>query len=388
MTGVYSEFPIRWYPDEAIPPPLEEDLRGVQANILHPHHRSAVVHLLLRVEDRQAARQSLAELSVTNAFVEAKRVSAEAANGNHHANQHVCLCFFTASGMEALGISDVVPAVHEAFRRGVSQRYRTDDWDHGFVEVDAMVSIAGPDPVAALDEADSMRGQLNGLTLIRQEDGGRLPGGREHFGHVDNISNPRFFAWDVLQNRPRHHSKPPEAWYEGRSPKIVLVEEDAHAFGSFFVFQKLKQDRNAFDQACSGRDPDIIRAKLIGRRRDGTVIWRDRRPGEQRYNDFNYEDGRHSHVLDGQVPHIQVVNRRKPDWPLIVRRGMPYGDGVNGGFGLLFGAYMAQIEDFETIEDAARAAGDPMIAAAGNEVVRLRGAAYFYAPSPPLLQSL
>jgi Dyp-type peroxidase family len=231
-----------------------------------------------------------------------------------------------------------------------------------------------------------------GIRVLAVEGMRRLINGQgqatEHFGFVDGESDPVYAKSDeggtyrnrvhvgefVLGRDNEVDAAVPPATPRDRERREWLAD------GSFLVIRKLSQhvDRlhNVLTGACAetGLERDVLLAKMMGRRQDGTHL---EAPGAN-INDFNYAKD-----TDGaKCPfhaHIRRANPRTPDpdqvtdgptvpqggrHPRLLRRGMSYGppytapadatapatpDGEQRG--LVFMAYSASIsEQFEVIQ--------------------------------------
>ncbi len=149
--------------------------------------------------------------------------------------------------------------------------------------------------------------------------------------------------------------------------------------GTYMVYRPMSQDVTTFDDYVEDEaarldfPPDLVRAKIVGRWRDGTPLTLSpERPdaviadNRHRANDFLYRDNRIGSANDAEgyaCPIGAHVRRSNPRDMLpgggertmrhrIIRRGMPYGplDG-DGERGLAFVCYSASISDgFEFIQ--------------------------------------
>ena len=217
--------------------------------------------------------------------------------------------------------------------------------------------------------------------------------GRDNFGFVDGISQPRLIGVPSRSALPYSPSgRPGELMPTARAPaywddhvkrgELFLgyandrgdepgnESDDLLDDGSFLVVRKLRQhvDRLArlVDEAAERMAPhhakeqeqlnELFRCKLLGRRSDGKPMVGIVGNGD---NDFDYRSD-----SDGAAcpfaSHIRRANPREPRPrqvpPRIVRRGMSYGspptkDRPGGEHGLVFMAYNASIaEQFEVIQ--------------------------------------
>lgn len=420
-------FPLRWYPDPDDPgvaAPWAGELAKVQANILRPHHREAVGHLLVMIQDADAARRALAGVSLTTALDELLLLRTPESE-----LPTVELCAVSYEGLAKL--RPAAPGVdvntHVAFGRGLAGQQGEHTRNDLGLEIDLVLTVAGATGqvearMAELEQAFADVG-VTGTEFGSREDPA-LPHGerlhppaatnidprtldfstrrkaktKESFGNVDGISNPWFFTFDTLKSHP----KGADQWYEGAGPGIALVEDNG-GYGSFMVFQKLEQNPKAFKAAGRviagrlGRDDRDGEAAIVGRYPDGELFHREGRGDPPQFNDFTWyqkdddQAGDGGNQVEAMKPHIQLMNPRTPNLTPIVRRSVPYWpepDDKHPTSGILFAAYTASIDHyFLPIEERGRQAGDVLIPAAGNEVVVSRGGQYLYVPPPDFFAS-
>jgi Dyp-type peroxidase family len=262
----------------------------------------------------------------------------------------------------------------------------------------------------------------------------------EHFGYRDGIRQPLMITHDIADEVD---ARGDDHWDPGAPFSLALVAEDASAstFGSFMVFRKLEQDVAAFrrkldDEAlASGVAADALGAMAVGRQKNGEpLVPTTADPGADP-NDFAYDQD-----VDGaQCPfhaHIRKTNprgdlSRRPDGPVpltvergfrIVRRGITYGerpdldgygDPPSSGAGLLFMCFQSNLVQFAVQQEGSDSNAfafddvgvDPLIGhnptptsqtwpSTGtlkftlDDVVRMRGGEYFFAPSMAFLRGL
>ena len=202
------------------------------------------------------------------------------------------------------------------------------------------------------------------MTVVADQRGGALPGGREHFGYADGFSQPAIEG----SRFPDHPGAGAVAkggeWRPIRAGEFILGYPDEQgalpaapepaAFsdnGTYLVYRKLRQDvagfRRSLEQAATlyPGGEELLAAKLVGRWRDGTPL--DLSPEREdpsitgdraRNNAFDYgsdPDGMRcpigSHVRR-MNPRLsmpfegKLVNRHR-----IIRRGITYGDPLPEG---------------------------------------------------------
>lgn len=202
------------------------------------------------------------------------------------------------------------------------------------------------------------------------------PAGRDHFGFVDGISQPALTPTVPPPSYWNDQVKPGElflGYSNGRGdgpPQNDKRPGQLLDNGSFLVVRKLRQYPERLDtlltdaakQLRPNATPDAqntlredLKAKLMGRRTDGTPLVRSRGTGG---NDFDYR----SDSRGAQCPFQSHIRRSNPREPLplqlpprIARRGMSYGPLAEAVTdkprGLIFMAYNASIaEQFEVIQ--------------------------------------
>ncbi|HWH83973.1 MAG TPA: hypothetical protein VNU71_17210, partial [Burkholderiaceae bacterium] len=262
---------------------------------------------------------------------------------------------------------------HRPLRHGIDPA-REDRIDLGVVHVAVMLRTLDLSPaglavhtlhpllvaeVAALGQAGT------GLAVLAVEatrSRTAEPGGREHFGFADGISQPIVVPHGVPDPR-RHEVRPGElvlgfANDRGDAP-LPAGADGLLDRGSFLVVRKLRQRLDHLDAAltqATGSDAAARTAlleRMMGRELGGAPLVT---PGPGGRNDFDFRGS------DGaQCPfasHVRRSNPRdgRPAMPRILRRGMSYGPSraeapLDADRGTLFMAYCASIaEQFETVQ--------------------------------------
>lgn len=263
----------------------------------------------------------------------------------------------------------------------------------------------------------------------------------EHFGYLDGRSQPLFLKGDIDKEQGGM-----DLWDPTAPLSLALVPDPfgsaEDSYGSYFVFRKLEQDVNAFNEAVSALadymdvNPDVAGALAVGRFKDGTPITLQRMAGLRDVNNFEFEGidksgdrcPAHAHIRKvnprGTTPFTSLEDERKRR---IVRRGIPYGAPEDVGtspVGLLFMCYQSNIkEQFEFMQRTwadnpnfpkvlvlARTGDDPIIGQDTDanaeqywpthwgedrrvsfnfgSYVTLRGGEYFFAPSITFLSAI
>ncbi|MGE3537904.1 MAG: Dyp-type peroxidase [Candidatus Tectimicrobiota bacterium] len=451
-------------------PPLSsvvrEALQQVQGNILRPHGRNHAAHLFVRFTAHPpAVRGWLRALAqdVTSAYQQL-----EESQRYRHSGQsgrvfvHVAL---SASGYTHLGLRPAAPTGFrdQAFLAGMkAAQHRLNDpptpaWERGYRQrLDAMLLLADDQEERLRQHTEVVLKQLEPYAelcaidyghVLRNAQGEHI----EHFGYVDGISQPRFFASDLTPAGAPGAQVP--RWDVAAAPGLALVPDPygrkgalgrSLDSGSFLVFRKLEQYVRTFkarEQALaqalglSRTDAERAGALAVGRFRDGTPVVLQPTPG-QPTNNFTYDTDPEGARCPLQA-HIRKMNPRQTGVPQIVRRGISYGarqptsweaqslaELPARGVGLLFMCYQASItRQFEFLQQTLandphyprgyEAGIDPLIGQPGGSgsgrqlwpepwgspraqqhpfdfagVVKLQGGEYFFAPSLPFLRTV
>jgi Dyp-type peroxidase family len=208
---------------------------------------------------------------------------------------------------------------------------------------------------------------------------------REHFGYADGISQPKPVAELKLSDLSATTNLPYENTVSAGEVFVGLANDhgdvppaatqgDLLKNGTFLVMRKLAQNVDAFnafvESASSGKDKDVVKGLLLGRKPDGTPLV-SAAPGPDR-NTFDYE-AEADKAGNGGCPfqaHVRLANPRFPTTatvhgkpkrtPRIVRRGFSYGPPrtndqlaaeAQAERGIVFMAYVANIaEQYEVIQ--------------------------------------
>ncbi|MBB5645323.1 Dyp-type peroxidase [Pedobacter cryoconitis] len=202
---------------------------------------------------------------------------------------------------------------------------------------DIFLIAASDNETTLLKRVEELKAKLTefALTVIYEENGGRLDEDREHFGFKDGISQPSVRGFvdkerktlliDRLVAEGNENPSAPEfaapgkmlIWpgqfvfgYAKQSPDNYREPEPASENeksdflknGSFLVFRRLKQDvatfntysKTMFQQLINtpdfqGEDYETFLAKLVGRFKDGKpVILGEQEVAPENYNNFNF----------------------------------------------------------------------------------------------------
>ena len=369
---------------------LRLDQRDVQGNILRGYgtRYSTAMHLFVHLDDAGAGRRWLATL------VDSVMTAEEWPAGTKPAVAHNVAV--TAAGLRALGVPTAyVEACDPAFLEGMARRApllgdegpsAPEHWEaglgtgagHVLVSVYALGDQERNDAVADLREGMAGRG----VEVVHHQLAQSRADGREHFGFSDGRGQPNVVG-GTRGPRPAGYLD----WFRRRRPfppgEFLLGQRDLNGVrtpgppgplgenGSYLVYRKLSQDVVAFrrfvtEQAARcGLDEALVRAKIVGRWTDGTPLVRSPSgpapaiAGDDfEINNFDYRDD-----PDGfRCPLGAHIRRTNPRDALgygtsmsarhrMIRRGMPYDDGDDGGRGLLFLCFVGDIQrQFEFVQ--------------------------------------
>lgn len=369
---------------------------AIQGNILKPHGRE---HQRLMVIEFTAAanlvkdwiRNTVVPVVTTGEKQRLDGVSRAANNafdGGSFTTFHL-----SADGYRHLQL-DVSGFSGKSFRRGMKIQKdgifddilekgnndpKPNAWEAAYRRpVHALLAIADSSAAKAQAAAAAITASLAGIGTVLVTEAGRVletadGKKREHFGYEDGISNPTFEGGGQAE------------WDGGASLNLALVPDPlapvgaVDALGSYFVFRKLRQDNQSFNDRVAAlstslaMNPDLAAALAVGRFKDGTpVVGSDHAVGGSPNNNFNFDEDNGGHRCPAHA-HIRKANPRgtTPGTSLeeergrrIVRRGIPYGKpdfaivdpawidpSPAADRGLLFMCYQARIErQFEFIQ--------------------------------------
>jgi Dyp-type peroxidase family len=381
-------------------------LASLQTNIVHPHVRSHLRLLALRIEEPGGARRALSAIardmkSTAGHLDELRAFRAERAEGT----AFVAIAL-SESGYARLGIESARRPADPAFRDGLRARRigdpQPEGWEQPYREgIDAIIMVGSHDDELTDAKLDELRATIGeSMRVLAEETGITLTNasgdGIEHFGYIDGRSQPLFIEEELT--RERETTDGVDHWNPLVPLSHVLVADRAvagsdHAYGSYLVYRKLEQNVRAFKEqearlaaelGLTGENDERAGALLIGRFEDGTPLElaHEAGMGDPVPNDFTYDDD-----ADGaRCPlgaHIRLMNARVADpaaRTIIARRGQGYGVRADdpadddlaskptGGVGLLFMAVVADVEQqFEALQRAANGEdGGPFDAVMGQ----------------------
>ncbi|WP_327413548.1 Dyp-type peroxidase [Streptomyces sp. NBC_01233] len=386
-------------PSSDLPSDLDKYLKDIQGNILKSHGRDHSQHLFIQFTDPAKAKGWLVSMAgrVTSAskqwkdslqrrkiFAEAEKQSNPAAWREARLEKQAGDVFINVllskKGYDRLGMPAGRIPQDAAFVRGaqaeetitmlgdppVTAPAGRDQWETGFQQdLHALVSVADDSPAEVAQEAERISDEVgkNGGRVVHREIGTVLRYGengpvREHFGFVDGVSQPLFYAADVEKAKPVGKFR-----YDPTAPLGLALVKDPGGdketgYGSYFVYRKLEQNVPQFmhdrfvlaaaiahadgREAANESDKELAGAYMVGRFRDGAPVVEyasESGVGKDIPNNFNYETDLNGDKCPFQS-HIRKTNPRgETGSPLerdvrIVRRGISFER--DGKVGLLF----------------------------------------------------
>jgi len=384
---LYSRDVIDWHPQAGLAPRDEHELADLQANILRAHARNSAAAVYVRFMPGlggQWVRRFRAY--VTNAAEQLKHSGNRYSDTTHDPGPLLTLAL-SAHGYRALGIprASWPDGGDGLFSTGMSNRQDVlgdpapAGWDEPYnAGFDAMVLVAS-------DNADDVDDRLRNLFDARRYGDANVVGVErllllwnaqgeaiEHFGFVDGRSQPRFFSYDVYNDRARNKAN---YWTAAAPLGTVLVPDPLGqaqgGSGSYLVVRKLEQDVRAFKAAerelANGlglpASSPVAGAMLLGRDRWGRPVG-----SSATEPTLPVDNGFLTASLCPVSAHTRIMNPRTGrEAPPMARRGMLYGrrpvhpddavgldDYPTGGVGLLFMANVSDIESqFEALQSRA-----------------------------------
>jgi Dyp-type peroxidase family len=331
------------------------ELHEIQATILRPRPAPYFgTHVLLRVDDAQAGRAFLRQLTP---YVDSASDSQIAAN----AWLDVGISYM---GLAAIGVpQDSLQSFPEAFRVGMAARARElrDDgvndpknWDKPYGTGQVHIGVS-----AFTDSEEKRRRALaiareqyegfSGVSVLSMQDFGAQPSDLNSLGYKDGIDQPAIEGSGV--ELPPAYGRPIKAGefilgYPGEAgvPLPMPQPDILGRNGTYVGFRKYQSRVGAFnrflrDNGSTEEERELLAAKLVGRWRSGAPLTlapdKDNPPlgaDAKRNNDFNYANDAHGR----QVPfgaHIRRMNPRDTKLTRLtdvnihrlIRRGTTYG---------------------------------------------------------------
>ncbi|UZS00203.1 Dyp-type peroxidase [Chondrinema litorale] len=347
---------------DAKSPFIQKILTNLQGNILKSHGRNHVKILFIDFIGEEAdIKLWISKLEITSAFKQRATKETRKIIKDHDGGVFMNF-LLSATGYEELGFEDIKPLCNngnDSFREGMkSAKVRRklgdpsiEDWENGYKEqIDAAIIIADDDEKRLLNKIDEVKTSLIGLgDIVQEEDGVKLPGGIEHFGFKDGISDPIFFKDDIEETIKKGGI---DKWDPVAPLDIILVKDPFvkdgnHSYGSFCVFRKLEQDVVGFEKKISilGEKLKLNNTQLqknvtkeefagalaVGRFKDGTpLVLSDSPTGlNNSQNNFDYKEEDQKGLKCPFHSHIRKTNPRGQGILVpkrfIIRRGIPYG---------------------------------------------------------------
>ncbi len=392
LNMLFPETPLQLGKSEEIDHLLTE----VQGNVLSPHRREFSAHLFFAIPPENVNRLKvwLRSLAESNQITSMHRQIAGLAG-----NQLFLSAMVSYLGAERLGWGDQ-HIFRRDFRVGMHGREETlviekDDpsvagvefWQENFrvgappqaKRIELYLMLAADEAATLRVETDKIRqeAEVAGAQILAPIEEGYIFRNEqnraiEHFGFADDISNPVFLEDDLTRRAGRRRDQ--SSWNPLFPLETVLVpvkgSTGLSSYGSFFVFRKIEQHVAAFRaferrlaSEISSTGNDIVGdpgAWIVGRQRNGHPLVMEDREGAPiaPSNDFTYQKDRagarcpfHAHVRKSNPRRFVAEDNDDARAHLFPRRGMLYGsraadfaDEPEGGVGLLFMAYMANIE--------------------------------------------
>lgn len=406
-------------------PEIEKELGpDVQGNILRPHARRHVAHVLVELPasagDSQVLLQELLEkewpttAGSQREYARRYREAIQAGQAKQDAGpssfKGLALSWH---GYERLGAQALAPT-GGAFKRGpeaaeddkpesngwTSPNFLEDpdfaNWRGELGDVHLLLTLANNSAERRDKEVEELEAELKkwgGRSHVHRGSWDCVDKNpaihREHFGYVDGISNV-----DLVGGSSG------ATWSSQYDLHQALLPDpggdDLTSLGSFLVFCKLKQHvaefRKDHPKAASGQT-------VVGRTTEGVPLARQEAGVS---NDFTYGTDIGPEPRCPYEAHVRKVNPRHGQHrrSQIIRRGIPYGHPEDEDKGLLFAAYCRNIEtQFERIQRGWIASGFPARSRATtlpkvgedallSKYVSMRGGGYFFAPSISALRKI
>jgi Dyp-type peroxidase family len=344
----------------------EIDRKNVQGFVIRGYRLPFAGYIYLRIDDAAQARAALAE------FIP-QVITAEHWTDKPESGINVSFSF---EGLRALGCADrSLDAFPAEFKAGMGARATVlgdigdsapEHWEAPFRDRQAhvLVMLSAKDPAALAERDGRIRAAIEragGASVIGDQAGAALEGGREHFGYADGFAQPSIEGSGFA---PEPGAGAVDGWRPIKPGELLLGYPDEQGAitpapppdelgvnGSFLVYRKLHQDVAGFRRmlresaANFPGGEELLAAKIVGRWRDGTPLdVADQAPDPavaadpSRNNAFDYAkdpeglrcpigahvrrmNPRRSLPFDGKL-----VNRHR-----IMRRGITYGETLPEG---------------------------------------------------------
>ncbi|MEO1258520.1 MAG: hypothetical protein AAFZ15_06975 [Bacteroidota bacterium] len=235
----------------------------------------------------------------------------------------------------------------------------------------------------------------------------------EHFGFADGYSQPWFLP------KPGRILPSAGQWNPVRDVREFLVEESVtgrKCFGSFLAYRKFEQHVEAFaaEQIVQaeqlGVSPALAGAKMVGRFTEGSPLalydaatTTKKSLDGRELNFFNYNNDTEGNKCPFSAHIRKMNNRTDSDGPMIIRRGVTYGERrlkTNGEFdsqnfpskdvGLHFLSFQKSLATFKNLlpKPNGDTAHDAILGDLKSGLVQMKGGSNYYAPSIEFFRKL
>ena len=282
----------------------EIDLADIQGDLLRGYTYPSAAYLFLRIVDpermRDLMRRMLAQVSTAEPWE----------SGPPPTALHAA---FTYNGLAALELpEELLGTFPDEFREGMAARAERlgdrgpsapEHWEDGLGtgEAHVLVTVYGVDEERLEQAREALRGvgAAGAIKIVHEQRAAALEGFQDHFGFADGIAQPAIEGSGVA---PRPGDGQPDGrggWRPVRTGEFLHGYEDEDAQlpaapgapfdrnGTFAVYRKLHMDVAAFRRFVAETDypggPELLAAKLVGRRPDGTPL-----VDHKAINDFSY----------------------------------------------------------------------------------------------------
>jgi Dyp-type peroxidase family len=344
------------------------DRKNIQGFVVRGYRLPFAGYVYLRIDDPAQARAALAE------FIP-QVITAEHWTDKPESGINLAFSFM---GLRALGCSDrSLDAFPAEFKAGMAGRAQVlgdigesapSTWEEPFKtgEAQVLVMVSAKTPEALAERDGRIRAAVEragGASVVGDQTGAALEGGREHFGYADGFAQPAIEG-SGFEPDPGAGAVEGDGWRPIKPGELLLGYPDEQGAitpapppdelgvnGSYLVYRKLHQDVAGFRRLlreAAAHYPggeELLAAKIVGRWRDGTPL--DVSPDrpdpslvadKARNNAFDY--GNDPEGLRCPIgAHVRRMNPRRSlpfDGKLvnrhrIMRRGITYGDVLADG---------------------------------------------------------
>ncbi len=381
-------------------------LQNLQGNIVTSHGRDFAVHTAFRFTAAAAAAKAMIKQLRAAGFITSAAEQAQQAAQRGTMQQVFGTLLLSVHGLKALGMTPPAefgesanpPGPPISIDMSLPMRAAATElgdqpgaWEAPYQQqIDGMLIVAygqhGGDEQSTVNalfaHAQQARDILEQAAQVLAVETGHshVVAGqpREHFGFVDGISQPLYRTTDVAKAGNAQNFDQSNGLINLLVPDPFAPPGATDAFASFFVFRKLEQNVKAWRDAVAhtatdlGVEPALAGALAMGRFQNGDPVAQfphplGPTPQPQPFNDFNYAQD----VAGARCPYHAHIRKTNPRGDTdrdfgggtgqltpgelnrrIARRGITYGDRAHdlsdapeGGVGLLFMCYQANIPD-------------------------------------------